>query len=537
MLIAADTPPLATNTLRSLETEHFRFCWQGFVYMQGAPAGVPSVQKFSEEISVDLPLAASRLKGLYFMCVHDKRTGTRYAFVDSSGLFHAFYSSRYISTSFLELATTETLSIDDLDPEALVEFVHFGYIAFGKTFFRTIGKIDPARVVTLTANGNVGFISRPLRPLHLPPADCLPDSLALLADSIKNERISLDLTGGIDSRLLAVALDYFGIPFEVALSGVPGNADLAIAEQVAHVLGRELHVTYHNVRDLERELAEIFPLVDGLSDVVNYHRVFQLQRDRLSRDVNLVLSGTGGELFKDFWWLQDFPFYSKNAPDLTRLYSLRIAPLELKHAYLAQQYRSLSREYQGTLLNRLATFAVPGNTHSYDQIYYNFKMREYAGRFLTSTAHLLPCYTPYLDREAVAFGYQLPRSARFFNSFHRHTITHFSPKAAAIPTTEGGVTASSHKATIAADLSRYAANKIYRMTRKVGQKLLQRPCLRDESPDHPDLYPHVRRITAARKSLERLKDHRILDDSIQINQIEDRYLGNILSLDMLLEAL
>ncbi len=391
--------------------------------------------------------------------------------------------------------------------------------------------------MTFAVDGTVQLTPKPASGIDAPPEQCLQEFLATLAGSIGEETISVDLTGGIDSRLLAVVLSYFGLPFEVASSGVDGNTDLAIAEQVARVLDRDLHVTYHSIVNVETSLPDIFRLGDGLFDVARYHRAFQLQCDRLSRGISLVISGTGGELFKDFWWLQDFPFYSGKKPDLQRLYSFRIAPVELKHSYLADQYRGLSEDYRQRLLQKLSAFVVAGNTQTYDQIYYNFKMREYAGRFMTNTAHLVPCYAPYLESGAVAFGYHLPRSRRFFNNFHRQTMTRLCPEAAEVTTTEGGVSASSQIGKIAADVAKYAANKLFRVTRKVGQKVFKRSCLRDESPDHPELYSHVRRIVAVRKSLERLKDQRIIEGKIQIEEIEDGYLGSILSLDMLLEAL
>ncbi len=80
-----------TGVLRSTETREFSFRWQGFAYLEGVLAGIPSIQRLAQEMLLDIPGTASRLKGIYFMYVHDKRSGTHYAFVDSSGLFHAFY--------------------------------------------------------------------------------------------------------------------------------------------------------------------------------------------------------------------------------------------------------------------------------------------------------------------------------------------------------------------------------------------------------------------------------------------------------------
>jgi asparagine synthetase B (glutamine-hydrolysing) len=537
MLLGAHDKWNMTGVLRSTETREFSFRWQGFAYLEGVLAGIPSIQRLAQEMLLDIPGAASRLKGIYFMYVHDKRSGTHYAFVDSSGLFHAFYSTRHVSTSFLALASSEGLRSNDLDAEALVEFFHFGYIGFGRTFFSSIRKIEATHILVCAAGDKMHVIPKPVPGIHVAPAHCLEEFMALLAASVGGETVSMDLTGGIDSRLMAVLLSYFGVPFEVAASGVSGTTDLVIAEQVAEVLDRHFHITYHHIDDFESTVPEIFGLGDGLFDVVRYHRAFQLQHDRISRGVSLVMSGTGGELFKDFWWLQDFPFYCRRKPDLQRLYSFRIAPVELKHSYLSSRYRGLSHTYRQRLLEKLSALVVPGNTQTYDQIYYSFKMRDYAGRFLTNTSHLVPCYAPYLERGAVAYGYHLPRSSRFFNNFHRRTMTRLCPEAANIETTEGGVSASSSTLKIAADLSKYVANRFGRLTRKVGQKVLRRSYLRDQSPDHPDLYSHVRGIIAERKSLQHLKETQIIDNKTELKEIEDRYLGNILTLSMLLDAI
>ena len=248
-----------------------------------------------------------------------------------------------------------------------------------------------------------------------------------------------------------------------------------------------------------------------------------------------MVTGIGGELYKDFWWLQDFPFYSRKTPNLERLYSVRIAPLEPKHDYLAAPYRELSHGYRNWLLKQLARYIGPSNAHTYDQIYYHFKMRDYGGRFVTNHLRHLYCVAPYLDREAVAFGYSLPRSMRFFNSFHRQTMTRMLTEAAQIGTTEGGVSVSSRSGDMAADLCKYVLNKFSRITRKLAQRALQKTYFL-ESPNNPELPAHLRAVVASRRSIERLKDYGVLRQDLRIDDVANSYFGNILSLDLLLEA-
>ena len=490
--------------------------------------------KFAEGLSLEtIVQRSSRLKGVYFVVVHDHRSGDCYAFVDGSGLFHAFYSERFAGTSFLELVEAEHLRRADVDPEALVEFFHFGNVYSGKTLFSTIRKISPDQIVRISSNGNLSLLPRTVRDLTAPVAN-LEESIASFVASANEQRISVDLTGGIDSRLLAVMLQYLGLTFEVATCGFKTDLDVLIATKVADALGLELHVTERSMESVDWQ--NVFTECDGLSDVVRAASQSQMRAERLQRGISLVVTGVGGELLKDFWWLQDLPFYARRKPDVAKLYRFRIAPTALQHSLLSEQYRGTSVGLTDRTLKELSEFVVPGNTKTYDQIYYGYKMRECAGRAITNNLHEMACYAPCLERDVVAFGYQLPRTERFFNNFHRQTITRVNPTVARIPTTEGGITVSAESAAMCRDAARYVSDKFSRLTNKIGQRVFNR-AHRQGNFDGADIAASVREISLQRRTLDRLKDSGILSSTVQLNQVNADYLGRMLSLDMLLEKL
>jgi hypothetical protein len=261
----------------------------------------------------------------------------------------------------------------------------------------------------------------------------------------------------------------------------------------------------------------------------------QLHRARAARGITLALSGAGGELFKDFWWLQDFPLYSRHRPNLDRLYAFRLANNELQHAYLTGRNRSLSLTYRERLLQRLSRYASGSNTQTYDRIYYSFKMQGLAGRFLSNGLACLNMYAPYLEREAVRAGYNMERGKRFFNRYHRRTITRYLPAAARLPTTEGGMSASSEAGAIARDLSRYVADRWRRLRRKVDQEYSSKSAA--HGPDDPQMPQHLRRLLEQRRSLERLKDEGFLNPALRFDEIQPGYFGPLLALDWLWERL
>jgi hypothetical protein len=269
-------------------------------------------------------------------------------------------------------------------------------------------------------------------------------------------------------------------------------------------------------------------------DPAKASRPMQLQDDRVRRGVTLAIGGEGGELFKDFWWLQDFPFYRRSNPDLARLYSFRIAGGAMEHGYLSKPYRGLSETYRQRLLRSLSEYSDASNTRTYDRIYYSFKMQAVAGRFMKNALACLQVYTPYLERDAVGAGYNLSRWQRFFNQYHRRTISRYSPRAARLPTMEGHMSASSDALMIARDLPRYVMDRWKRLRRKVGQKASSQVSSQ-ENPDDPKMPEHLYRLLEERRSIERLKDAGILSPALRLRDIRKSYLGSLFALDWSLE--
>src|SRR5438270_8941234 len=208
MFISANRVQLHGNADQCISSNTYSIYWRGFVYLDGVPAGAPSMVTFADDLSLEsIAQQSARLKGVYFAVVHDHRSGDCYAFVDGSGLFHAFYSDRFAGTSFLELVKAEQLRFADVDPEALVEFFHFGNVYSGKTLFSRIRKVSPEHIVWISPKGHSSLLPRAVRDLAAPVVS-FEESIKSFAAAADGQRISLDLTGGVDSRLLVVMLHH-----------------------------------------------------------------------------------------------------------------------------------------------------------------------------------------------------------------------------------------------------------------------------------------------------------------------------------------
>src|SRR5208337_4346291 len=268
-------------------------------------------------------------KGIYFFVIQSKKSGEIRAFIDNSGLYQAFYTSDKISTSFLELAAHERHTPADLDPDAVVEFLHFGSLYSSKTFIPSIRRISHKDILYLSPGGTkLTFTKKHIDGISASPvisSKSFEQYFHEIAASLSNCKVSIDLTGGLDTRLVAAMLDHCGLQFETASSGgTPEYEDIHLSKEVAQAMGHPWFGTIHSASALQNDLNNLLLSTDGLYDILYYHRLYQLQNSRKERGIDTMISGVGGELFKDYWWLHDFPFYSRKASNVEKFVNMRI---------------------------------------------------------------------------------------------------------------------------------------------------------------------------------------------------------------------
>lgn len=524
------------------ENATHRIYWRGLVYSNGVSAGLPCIVKLASDLQTQsLRDLAPALRGSFLLALQEKRTGNFFVFVDNAGLYHAFYSDAGFSTSFLGLAAFQGLRASDLDPESVVEFLHFGYISFDRTLFRGIRKLAPEQIARISPADGISLIPKSLADLGSPALCSLEEFLCDFSSCISAERVSVDITGGMDTRFLAILLHYCGLDFEAAVRGNDNDLDVKIARELSAALGKELNVCHPVIDDLENQLPVVLKICDGLFDVVRSYSALQLQFERARRGVTLMVSAGGGELYRDHFWLQDLPFYSRKKANIKRFCSFRLLPTDPNHSLLAGDYREISCGYRARLLRDLSQYEVTGNTQTYDRIVYRVRYREMLGRYVTNHSHVMRCAMPFMERDAVMYGYQLPRIARFFDYYFRKTATRCNPEAARIRTTRGNTTLSSEVSILASDAYKYTDDKLTRISRRIGQKYFKknyRSCGKlDEPLGHPELFPKLRRSEIVKLAVARLQAAGILNPALKIENVGDQYLGTALTLGLVMEHL
>ncbi len=545
MLLINKLPEYSTEEKRILlrrrgkfstwEDNDYRVYWEGLLFVNGVLSGEESIKSFLKELrKTDIRESCRTLKGIFFILVEEKTTGDHYAFVDNSGLYQAFYTDNNISNSFLEIIKQEKYSVEDFDPYAVFEFLYFGYLFSSRTFFSSIKRIPGDEILHLShQDAKMHKLQKNILSLgaHLRDnAKSFHKNFEGLAISLSNRKVSIDLTGGVDSRLTAVMLDSFGLGFETATSGgTIDYEDVLISKEVANALGHPWYSTIHSETSLEEDMSELFYVTEGLYDILYYHRLFQLQKERAKRGVDTIILGTGGELFKDHWWLQDFPFYYKRFANLERLVDMRIMIFKPIQYLLTKEYSQIIHSLRSKIIQDVSQYSLETNTKTYDNIFFNYISRDIGGRGFTNNSYFVQCYAPYLDLDISRIGFNLSRIMRFFNLFHRKELTRINPVIARIPTTESGVSASSEIGCIMRDIPLLFRDRLKRFLLKLRKQNKSFKTL-----NNPNFYSHVREMKVMIESIENLKDNGFVNKDVEIEQVENNRLGAFLSLSMLI---
>lgn len=529
---------LRRNLSSVCSDNNFTIYWEGLVFINGIKSGEDSVKFFMIELQrVGIEKVCQLLKGIFFILVEKKEDGDAYAFVDNIGLYQSFYTKDKISTSFLEIVKHEKCSVSDIDPKAVVEFLYFRILFSNRTLFSFINRIPGDKIFHFShEQGTMHTLQKNIPKINETSDDEIKsfhDIFEGLAISLSNRNVSIDLTGGIDSRLIAILLDFFGLKFETATSGGASEyEDVSISKKVANILGHPWYSTIHSASCFEKDIPELFSTSEGLHDILNYHRMFQLQKARLKRGIDTVISGVGGELFKDDWWLQDFPFYYKRSANIEKLVDMRIMTSKPLHSILTKSYSQISYSLRSKIIQDISQYTLETNTKTYDNIFLNFRMKDIAGRELTNHSSFLQAYAPFLDLDIARIGFNLPRKSRLFNIFHRKEITKINSLIANIATTEGGMSASLGIISMINDLPKYTKNRFNRLLLKLRKRNKSFTNLND-----PDFYSHVRNMEIVQDSFKTLKDIGVLRKNIEIEQVDDHHLGTILTLSLLVESI
>ncbi|MGD1276093.1 MAG: asparagine synthase (glutamine-hydrolyzing) [Tepidisphaeraceae bacterium] len=254
--------------------------------------------------------------GMFAFAIWDSQTRTLFLARDRMGQKPLFVAVApdYRAVAFAsELGAMRALSWPDttVDPVALTQYLHLGYISAPATIYRGIAKLPPANCMTCRGGQipTTGVYFDPNQPGQGEAADSRGDFRSAILTAVQRQLVAdvpvgCFLSGGVDSSVIAAAMKSLAPPAQRVLTFSIGFDDPRYDESkyaaaVAKHLGTEhrefiVRLDANQVaQDLPR-LAAVFgePFAD--SSALPTHYLAQQTRQH----VKVALSGDGGdELF------------------------------------------------------------------------------------------------------------------------------------------------------------------------------------------------------------------------------------------------
>ena len=545
MLITAATAaadPQDDSVLRWRADSRYAIAWKGNVFLPGLTAGEATIDHLLSSLaSRSLEQIYPALVGVFGLFVYDKSTARWTVLGDHSGLYRIFYTTDTVATSFLELAR-QLDATHGIDARAIVEFIVTGSNLGNHTPMRRIKKLrrDQVLVVDRRQTPPVRVEAKAPVPHETLGEDYVPTYFDNLARAIADRRVSVDLTGGFDTRLIACMLSRRDLPFDCGLAGVRDSTETRTASRVAQTLGRQLYFHEHDITRLDDDLSATFLCGDGLTEIPRLHRDRQLCLSRLARGTDIMVHGGGGSFFKDHYVIQDFPRYGIAKSNIERYYRLRIAPVSLLPGQLTPAATLLQQEVEHAILQQYRARLQATNNLTYDVLAYEFKTPEFYGATVTNYINMgMDVETPYIDYRMVQVAMRMSPWRRFFAGWHRRMTTAACPALAELPTAEG-YTASARPARVALELGTFARVFASRVARKLSERYVGRALfykVGELDADASGFREALRRSAMFRAAVARLQEQDILTGDLSLDKIRNSHVGRIMTMGTLLRYL
>ncbi|MCW2739633.1 MAG: hypothetical protein JWR45_55 [Blastococcus sp.] len=496
--------------------------------------------------------------GQFALVSYDDATGEAVVAGDPLGMFGVYVAAGqgvlYVSTSSLALARFLRAPADRL---ALQSFLLSGYHFGSRSHWQGVDRLEPGQVVRVGPEGrSQEYYWRPqvdpaVQRLTLGKAadHCIEASVGALSRLGGQPESWIDLTGGYDSRLLALLLRRAGVSFAANTRHTTDPAEIAIARRIVELTGwtwvhPQLPPDWDAV--LPGELASSLAWGDGNLEVLQLSRVLWVHR-QLARSRPALLSGGGGEHLQFAGWKSEFRAAGRsNRVNFDNFIDMRMIKPVNRSVLAGDPLPDVREDMRQRLARWIEPYSSELNTTQLDLLY-AYKVTGHFGAYRSADDGLLTAQLPYYFRPVFEAAFSTDYRHRNGHRLMRHMMKRLDPALAALPTTRGGpaeplrITNAHRYAPYFTQLARKAVTKV--SDRTLGRPLLlqrrsfpwasnaNRSVLDDLSSR--DLFSPERLRSAGLYRPEALRA--LLEASQRPGSTQDAMLGRIITVEMSLQ--
>jgi asparagine synthetase B (glutamine-hydrolysing) len=394
-------------------------------------------------------LRPEQLDGQFLLIAGDPSGEVRVA-NDPLGMFPAFVARRagrtYVATSLLALARHLGASPS---VSGIAAYLHTGSQWGRPTVWEGIERLDPATWIVFDEKGRreTRYWSAGVDPqINAMPMSKAVDRCIDVAEDVLARRLRgvphpwIDLTGGFDSRLLALLLTRIGVSFEGNTVGRDGDADVVIAAKLATMAGwrwRRYELPPDWPAMAPRFAEEALGAGNGHLDALQLGEVLWANGEKASVRTHL-LSGGGGETYRSYAWAQEFWRAGRSrSVNMDNWIDMRILSPVDRGLFARDFLPELRADFAQRMRRHAASYVDLPNTTQLE-VMYAYKVTGHFGAYAAASSHRLEVELPYYWRDIYESAFSVRAVYRNWNRFQRAMITRLDRRAAALPTERGG---------------------------------------------------------------------------------------------------
>lgn len=366
--------------------------------------------------------------GPFFLVVGNRRDNSLQLVTDHAGIMNVYvYCSETVcavSSSSMALSTHYPVTPD---PDGMAQFLRTANVYGSGTIYREISLLEPASIYTVEGLPRPR-VSRKKRYWQSPVEVCtdlsfekardlLTESLLACSAVLSGQDLVCDFTAGFDSRLLVSALSRHR-PFSKLPTFVFGpeeSKEVRLVQEYCQNLGlmnRHLALPGDWGELIHDYVQRSLYVTDGEENTVVYAPILLAQESKAGSN-RYSINGLGGELYRDFWWIQEM-YVSRRPANLDRLIDMRILQYEYDYTIFSEAWGTRMAGVKDILrhlyLDALSDMDLNSscNTLQIDNLYLREKIRRWAGRTISSSSQIISALAPLTLKKCLEIVLAVP---------------------------------------------------------------------------------------------------------------------------------
>ncbi|MFO7972001.1 MAG: hypothetical protein R6U40_09650, partial [Desulfobacterales bacterium] len=389
----------------------------------------------------------ANLDGHFFLVIVDRLDKKIYFITDHIGLIniyeHKIDGKIFISSSALSLSKTFSVT---LNSQAVCQFLRTGSISNSDTIYNEINLLEPSTIYSYDfANGNYQIHKKEYwkAPTEIDENSSFKDTCKRFSEILEN-RVSLfanqniisDFTGGFDSRLVSSSLMNANSSSNTSIItfvfGPSKSKEVKLVKEISQKLNiKNVHLNLPEswIRKFPEYIIRSLNICDGEENAFNYAPILFANESK-AKYFTFSVNGLGGELYRDFWWVQEL-FFKKKPANIRRLVTTRVLQYEYDFSIFKSNWRqsleSVVNVYEKNYMLTNSDMQNTYNTLQIDNIYLRQKIRRWAGRTISSSNQIINTIAPLLFKDCLEAGMVVPPKYKRNGRFVRAVIENANP--------------------------------------------------------------------------------------------------------------